>query len=147
MSKIVTLTILVCCGYINKTFCWDNKVIFTVCRVTQPKRFLNIKQWLEFDLGWWNDLMVEVGLFQNEVEIYTNTFLSRSLWSSTPRCLFLSAPVKSRFYLVITYFKVKTFAYNTFKDVFKELLNLPARLLRGKILQKTNKMRFEEPIH
>jgi len=29
-SKIVTATILVCWGYINKTFCWGNKVIFSV---------------------------------------------------------------------------------------------------------------------
>jgi len=29
-SKIVTSTIPVCWGYINKTFCWGNKVIFSV---------------------------------------------------------------------------------------------------------------------
>ena len=28
--KIVTATILVCWGYINKTFCWGNKAIFSV---------------------------------------------------------------------------------------------------------------------
>jgi len=56
-SKVVTPTILVCCGYINKTFCWGNKVIFSVdgsenqifCLTYSVDR----KRWTFHRIHWW----------------------------------------------------------------------------------------------
>jgi len=43
-SEIVTPTILVCWGYNNKTVCWDNKIIFSVCLTVQC---VNLFLWID----------------------------------------------------------------------------------------------------
>ena len=50
-SKIVTSTILVCWGYINKPFCWGNQVIFSVLR---PKSRSKLRMTERLSLySWW----------------------------------------------------------------------------------------------